>query len=64
MAQLLRDYVNKLEIIDEEAIQDKYKRYKVEIDKKGARKDVIDAAENGLGISGFKIEKTKRIRRS
>tara|TARA_Y100001938_G_scaffold55226_2_gene77042 strand:+ start:5024 stop:5593 length:570 start_codon:yes stop_codon:yes gene_type:complete len=54
----------KLEVIDEDAIQDKYKRYKVEIDKKNARKDVIDAAENGMGISGFKIEKTKRIRRS
>ena len=53
-----------LEVMDPDAIPDKYKRYKVEIDKKGARKDVIDAAENGLGISGFKIEKTKRIRRS
>ena len=53
-----------LEIIDEDAILDKYKRYKVEIDKKGARKDVIEAAENGMGISGFKITKAKRIRRS
>lgn len=53
-----------LEITDEESIEDKYKRYKVEIDKKGARKDVIEMAENGMGISGFKIEKVKRVRRS
>lgn len=53
-----------LEIIDEDAIPDQYKRYKVEVDKKGARKDVIESTESGLGISGFKIEKTKRIRRS
>ncbi|MBP02245.1 MAG: hypothetical protein CMM25_05510 [Rhodospirillaceae bacterium] len=53
-----------LEIIDEEAISDNYKRYKVEIDKKTARKAVIEAAEDGLGISGFKLEKVKRVRRS
>ena len=53
-----------LEVTDEEAINDNYKRYKVEIDKKKARKEVIAAAEDGLGISGFKIEKVKRVRRS
>lgn len=53
-----------LEITDEESIGDNYKRYKVEIDKKKARKEVIAAAEDGLGISGFKIEKVKRVRRS
>lgn len=53
-----------LEVTDEEAISDNYKRYKVEIDKKKARQDAIKAAEDGMGISGFKIEKAKRIRRS
>ena len=53
-----------LQITDEEVIPDNYKRYKVEIDKKKARKEVITAAEDGLGISGFKIEKVKRVRRS
>lgn len=53
-----------LQVIDEEAINDNFKRYKVEIDKKGARKAAIEAAENGMGIAGFKIEKAKRIRRS
>jgi hypothetical protein len=53
-----------VEIIDEDAISDSYKRFKVEIDKKKARKDAIDAAETGTGIAGFKIEKTKTIRRS
>ena len=53
-----------IEVTDEDAIPDQYKRYKVEVDKKGARKDIIEAAENGMGISGFSIEKSKRIRRS
>lgn len=53
-----------IEITDEEAINDAYKRYKVEIDKKAARKACIEAAEDGLGISGFKLEKVKRVRRS
>jgi len=53
-----------IEIIDEDEVPDNYKRYKVEIDKKGARKEIIEAAENGQGIRGFKIEKVKRIRRS
>tara|TARA_Y100000361_G_scaffold227_2_gene202 strand:+ start:3675 stop:4235 length:561 start_codon:yes stop_codon:yes gene_type:complete len=53
-----------IEVTNAEVIPDKYKRYKVEIDKKGARKDIIEAAENGMGISGFSIQKTKRIRRS
>ena len=53
-----------LQVTDEDAINDNYKRYKVEIDKKGARNDAIEAAENGMGLSGFKIERTKRIRRS
>ena len=53
-----------LQVIDEEAINDNFKRYKVEIDKKGARKAAIEAAENGMGIAGFKIVKAKRIRRS
>ena len=53
-----------LEVTDPEEVDDKYKRYKVEVDKKGARKDVIEATENGLGVSGFRIQKTKRVRRS
>ena len=53
-----------IEVIDEEAIPDKYRRYKMEVDKKGARKDVIEAAENGIGIGGFAINKVKRVRRS
>ena len=53
-----------LEVTDEEAVPDKYKRAKIEVDKKGARKDVIEAAENDMGIAGFAISKTKRIRRS
>ena len=51
-------------IIDEEAVPDKYKRAKIEVDKKGAREDVIKAAENGIGIAGLSIEKVDRIRRS
>jgi len=53
-----------IEITDEDAISDNYKRYKVEIDKKAARKDAIAMAEEGVGIAGFKIEKVKRVRRS
>jgi len=53
-----------IEITDEDAISDNFKRFKVEIDKKGARKAAIEAAEDGLGISGFKLEKVKRVRRS
>jgi len=53
-----------LEITDEDAINDNYKRYKVEVDKKRARQDAIKAAEDGMGIAGFKLEKVKRIRRS
>lgn len=53
-----------IEIIDEESINDNYKRFKVEIDKKKARKDAIEAAEDGMGISGFSIQKVKRVRRS
>jgi hypothetical protein len=53
-----------LQVTDEDAISDNYKRYKVEIDKKKARKEAIEAAENGMGISGFRIEKAKRVRRS
>jgi len=53
-----------LEVIDEESIPDKYRRYKMEVDKKGARKDVIEAAENGIGIGGFAVSKVKRVRRT
>ena len=53
-----------IEIEDEDAIPDKYKRAKIEVDKKGARPDVIEAAENGMGIAGFSISKAKRVRRS
>ncbi|QDP45717.1 MAG: hypothetical protein Unbinned5179contig1000_4 [Prokaryotic dsDNA virus sp.] len=53
-----------IEVIDENDVPDNYKRYKVEIDKKEARKAAIEAAESGQGIRGFKIEKVKRIRRS
>ena len=53
-----------IEIIDEESINDNYKRFKVEIDKKKARKDAIAAAEDGMGISGFSIQKVKRVRGS
>ena len=53
-----------IEVTDEDAVPNEYKRYKVEIDKKGVRKKLIEAAENNLGISGFKIERVERIRRS
>lgn len=53
-----------IEVTDEDAIADNYKRYKVEINKTAARKAAIEAAEDGMGISGFKIEKVKRVRRS
>jgi len=53
-----------IEITDEDAIGENFKRFKVEIDKKAARKACIEAAEDGLGISGFKLEKVKRVRRS
>ena len=53
-----------LNVIDEDAVPDKYKRAKIEVDKKGAREDVIKAAENGIGIAGLSIEKVDRIRRS
>ena len=53
-----------LEVVNEDEIQDQYKRYKIEVDKKGARKSAIEAAEQGLGLAGFKIEKVKRVRRS
>jgi len=52
-------------VMDEEKIPDKYKRYKIEIDKKGARADLITAAEDNMGIVGFEqIRKVKRVRRS
>ena len=53
-----------IEVTDEDAISDNYKRFKVEIDKKAARKAAIEAAEDGMGIAGFKIEKVERVRRS
>lgn len=53
-----------IEVTDEDAINDNYKRYKVEIDKKAARKAAIEAAEDGMGIAGFSIAKVKRVRRS
>ena len=60
----MHDAWGPLEVIDEEAIPDKYRRYKMEVDKAGARPDVITAAENDMGIAGFKINKVKRIRRT
>jgi hypothetical protein len=51
-------------VTDEELVPTKYKKATISIDKKGARKDVIDAAEDGIGIAGFDIGKVKRIRRS
>lgn len=52
-------------VMDEDQIPDKYKRYKIEVDKKGARKDLIAAAEDDMGIAGFEqIRKVKRVRRS
>jgi hypothetical protein len=53
-----------IEVTDEDAVPDKYKRAKIEIDKKGARSDIIEAAENDMGIAGFSISKVKRVRRS
>ena len=53
-----------IEVTDEDRINDKYKRFKVEVDKKAARKDAIEAAEDGMGIAGFAIYKVKSIRRS
>jgi hypothetical protein len=53
-----------IEVIDEDSIPDAYKRVKIEIDKKGARKAVIEAAEQNMGIAGFSIEKVKRVRKT
>jgi len=53
-----------LEVNDEDSIPDDYKRVKIEVDKKGARKAVIEATEQGMGIAGFTINKVKRVRRS
>ena len=53
-----------LEVNDEDVIPDEYKRVKIEVDKKGARKAVIEATEQGMGIAGFTINKVKRVRRS
>jgi len=53
-----------LEVNDEDVIPDEYKRVKMEVDKKGARKAVIEATEQGMGIAGFTINKVKRVRRS
>jgi len=53
-----------IEVTDEDLVPDKYKRMKLEVDKKGVRKDLIKAAENSMGIAGFRIEKVERIRRS
>ena len=44
-----------LEVNDEDVIPDEYKRVKIEVDKKGARKAVIEATEQGMGIAGFTI---------
>ena len=53
-----------LEVNDEDVKPDEYKRVKIEVDKKGARKAVIEATEQGMGIAGFTINKVKRVRRS
>ena len=53
-----------IEVTDEDEVPDKYKRAKIEVDKKGARADIIEAAENNMGIAGFSISKVKRVRRS
>jgi hypothetical protein len=53
-----------IEVTDEDAVPDQYKRAKIEVDKKGARKAIIEAAENNMGIAGFAIRKVKRVRRS
>ena len=60
----MHDAWGPLEITDEEAIPDKYRRYKIEVDKASARPDVIAAAEKDMGISGFEINKVKRVRRT
>lgn len=52
-------------VMNEDEVPDKYKRFKIEIDKKGARADLIAAAEDDMGIAGFEtIRKVKRVRRS
>ena len=53
-----------IEVTDEDIVPDEYKRAKIEVDKRGARKAVIEAAENGMGIAGFSIQKVKRVRRT
>lgn len=53
-----------LEVDDEDRVPDEYKRAKIEVDKRGARKAVIEATENGMGIAGFSISKVKRVRRT
>lgn len=53
-----------IEVTDEDLVPDQYKRVKLEIDKKGAKEDLIKAKESGLGITGLDIKKVDRIRRS
>ena len=53
-----------IEITDEDLIDDDYKRYKIEVDKKKARAKAKDLADQGMGLSGFSIQKVKRIKRS
>ena len=53
-----------VEVTDEDLVPDQYKRIKLEIDKKGAKEDLIRAKESGLGIAGLDINKVDRIRRS
>ena len=52
-----------IEVTDEDLVPDQYKRVKLEIDKKGAKEDLIKAKESGLGITGLDIKKVDRIRR-
>ncbi len=53
-----------VEVVDEDMVPDTYKRAKIEIDKKSAKKALIEAKESGLGIAGLDINKVDRIRRS
>tara|TARA_R100000655_G_scaffold100503_1_gene144959 strand:- start:194 stop:739 length:546 start_codon:yes stop_codon:yes gene_type:complete len=55
-----------LEITDQEIIDSKYKKMKMEqfIDKKEARKDAIEADKKGEQLPGLTVNKIERVRKS
>ena len=53
-----------ISIVDETLVNDEFKRYKVEIDKKKARSKAMELADKGMQLDGFSMFKVKRIKRS